>query len=197
MDKFIQLISVLQYLALIVSAAWIYRLYLIRREGEPGGELEINVDFVGKQNAKWLIEVSAILTNKSFVRHKYENFQVVVRFLKPEDIIEDRIPDHNKKPTNYQINCPRTIDERIDGKKRYFSNAEYINPRLSFRHSYITFVPEEATFIWVQCKLQFYTKPHWLAWKNNKEKKNAQKLFKVPREESGKDVMSIENTSPE
>jgi hypothetical protein len=191
-----QIISNTTLLLAAVSAMWIIWLFLTKRQGEPGGELQIHVDFVGQQNDNWLIEVSAILTNRSLVRHRYGAFRLKVRYLLPDDIIKDGV-----KKLNYQLYFPRTIDEganRINKKPRFFANAEYIDPGLSFRHSYITFVPAKATFVWVQCELLF---PSWyqlLRWRKLQDKlknkevllpedkqklrlKNAQKLFKVPK----------------
>jgi hypothetical protein len=150
---------------------------LIRREGEPGAEIEINVDFVGWQKDKWLIEVSTVLTNRSFVRHEYRDFQLKVRYLLPDDEVSD-----GDEKIYFQLNFSRTIDERIGGQCRFFANAAYIDPRLSFRHSYITFIPAEANFIWVQCRLLFPTKRRWLGWKKKLEVKNTQRLFKVAEE---------------
>jgi hypothetical protein len=181
-----QVLSITPLLFAIISAVWFYWLFISRREAEPGAELQINVDFVGQQKAKWLIEVSAILTNRSLVRHRYLDFRVNIRYLLPADEIVDgkiEVVDDKIKDLHYQTNFPHTIDERIPkGEKRYFANAEYIDPKLSFRHSYITFVPAEATFILVQCNLQFPTRRRWLRWKKDYERKNAQRLFKVPKE---------------
>lgn len=172
-----QILSITPLLFAIVSAMWIYWHFLIKREGEPGAEIEINVDFVGQQKDKWLIEVSAILTNRSYVRHNYHDFQLKVRYLLPNDEVAD-----GGDKINFQLNFTRTIDERIAGKCRFFANAAYIDPRLSFRHSYITFIPAEATFIWLQCKLLFPTKRRRLGWKKQLAMKNTQRLFKVPKE---------------
>jgi hypothetical protein len=190
-----QIISNTTLLIAAVSAMWIIWLFLTRRQGEPGGELQINVEFVGQQNDNSLIEVSAILTNRSLVRHRYGGFRLKVRYLLPDDKIED-----GEDKLNYQLYCPRTIDKRINKTHRFFANAEYIDPGSSFRHSYITFVPAKATFVWVQCELLF---PSWyqlLKWRKLQDKlkkkenlkpedkkklrlKNAQKLFKVPKED--------------
>jgi hypothetical protein len=70
---------------------------------------------------------------------------------------------------------PHTIDSRIDGRRREFANAEFIDPRLTFRHSYVTFVPENATFLLVQCSLDFP-----MPWRRRAAKKNTQKLLRVP-----------------
>lgn len=173
-----QLISMTPLLVALVSAMWVLWHFLIRREGEPGAEIEIKVDFVGKQKEKWLIEVSAILTNRSYVRHEYKDFQLRVRYLLPDD----EVIDGDEKKVNLQIHFPRTIDDRVNRKCRFFANAAYIDPRLSFRHSYITFIPADATFIWVQCKLLFPAKRHHLGWTKKLEPKNTQRLFKVPAE---------------
>lgn len=172
-----QILSLTPVLFAIVSATWIYWHFLIRREGEPGTEIEINVDFVGQQKDKCLIEVSAILTNRSLVRHNYHDFQLKVRYLLPHDEVID-----GGEKINFQLNFTRTIDERLGGRCRFFANATYIDPRLSFRHSYITSIPAEATFIWVQCKLLFPTKRHRIGWKRQQSMKNTQRLLKVPKE---------------
>src|SRR5438128_741347 len=119
-----QIISNTTLLIATVSAVWIIWLFLTRRQGEPGGELQINVDFVGQQDDKWLIEVSAILTNRSSVRHRYRDFRLKVRYFLPTDKIED-----GEDWLNYQLSCPRTIDDRdkhISKKHRFFANAAYI-----------------------------------------------------------------------
>jgi len=103
---------------------------------------------------------------------------VTVRYLLPTDQISD-----GSEKINYQLSCVRTIDDRIGGIKRYFANAMYIDPRLTFRHSYITFLPTDATFVWVQCSLQFPGRRRWFALKQVTETKNTQRLFSVPPRE--------------
>jgi hypothetical protein len=159
----------------LVSAGWVLWLFLLRREAEPGAELDLDVEFVGKQDGKWLIEVVANITNRASVRHWYRQFRVVVRYLLPEEEIID-----GEERLNYQVVCKRSIDDRINGYPRYFSNASYIDPRLTFRHSYVTFIPAEATFLWVQLKLKFPRRDVWKPWKRVEELKNSQRLFKVP-----------------
>ncbi len=158
-----------------MSGVWIAWQFLIKRKGDPGAELQVELEFVGKQDGKWLVEIIALVTNRGFVRHWYQDFRVAVRYLLPNDQITD-----GDARINYQLCCTRTIDERIDGKRRYFANAMYIDPRLTFRHSYVTFVPSEATIVWVQCSFQFPGRRAWFAWTKQMETKNVQRLFKVP-----------------
>jgi hypothetical protein len=158
----------------IVAAAWLLVQFFLRREADPGAEIQLDVNFAGKQDGQWLIEVVVTLTNRGLVRHRYRNFRVVVRYLASGDPIRDG----DKQPLEYQLFVPHSIDSRIDRNHRLFSNAEFIDPRLTFRHSYITFVPEHATFLLVQCSLDFP-----VPWKKKDKRKNTQKFVRVPLSE--------------
>jgi hypothetical protein len=168
----------------MVAAMWVFWQFLIRRASEPGAELDVDLTFVGQQDEKWLIEVVAILKNQSQVRHWYHDFRLVVRYLLPQDAIVDADPNTNPKVSrklNYQLYCTRTIDERIGGAQRHFADVDYIDPNLTFRHSYVTFVPADATFVWVQCSLQFPGKRHWYELRRVIAKKSVQRIFGTPR----------------
>ena len=180
---------IVNVVALIVGAVWVYRKYIAQREREPATDIDIDVRFVGIQDGKWIIEITSVLENKSLVRHSYENFRVSVRYLLPEDEVLDG-PDRIK----YQLTFPSTIDARIDGKKRFFANVNYINPRQKFNHRYITYVPSNATFVWVQCQFFFSIKPGTM-------KVDSQRIFRVPEAEESifKPVQSdsVQAGSPE
>jgi hypothetical protein len=72
-------------LVAVLTAAWVLWLFIIHREAEPGAELDFNVDFVRRQDQKWLIEIEAKMTNRSQVRNWYRDFRIVVRYFLPED----------------------------------------------------------------------------------------------------------------
>jgi hypothetical protein len=163
--------SYIQAVALIVAGGWAYRKFIYQRANEPATDIDIDLRFVGIQDDKWIIEITSILKNQSLVQHEYKDFQVTVRYLLPEDIVEDGDVD-----ILFQLKCPRTIDKRIDGKKRLFGNVDYINPRQEFKHRYITYVPRNTTFVWVQCKFLFILR--------KKVKMNSQRIFRVPASEN-------------
>lgn len=159
----------LVWISSVVVATWVLVQFFLRREAEPGAELQLDVYFVGRQHSQRLIEVVATLSNRGFVRHRYSDFRVNVRYLMAEDPIVD-----GGRELAHQLVAPHTIDSRINGTKRYFANAAYIDPRLTFRHSYVTFVPAEATFLLVQCSLEFPT------FFGKPARKNIQRLVRVP-----------------
>ena len=156
----------LKVFAIIVAGIWAYRKFIYQREKEPAADIDIDVRFVGIQDHKWIIEVTSFVGNKSLVRLSYKNFQVTIRYLMLGDTIKD-----GSESINYQLNCSKTIDERIEGQKRLFANVDYINPKQEFKHRYVTFVPIETSFIWVQCKFIFG---------KNETRMNSQKIFHVP-----------------
>jgi hypothetical protein len=159
--------SVVKVVAIIAGGIWAYWKFFRQRANEPATGTDIELSFVGKQDDKWIVEITSLLKNESLVRLKYENFQVTLRYFLPEDVIED-----GGEKVLYQLSCPRHIDERIGKKKRFFGNVQYINPKQEFRHRYVTFVPASATFLWVQCKFIFTL--------NGSEKVNSQRIFRVP-----------------
>lgn len=162
--------------AIIVGAGWAYWKFIYQRQREPATDIDIDVRFVGVQKEKWIIEVTCILDNKSLVRHTYRDFQLIVRYLEHTDEIVD-----GPAKINYQLRAAKTIDDRIDQAKRFFAgvdlseaNQNYINPRQQFRHRYVTWIPSDASFVWVQCKFDFSVDTH------RKQRTNSQRVFRVP-----------------
>lgn len=140
----------IQVLALVTAGVWAYWRFVHQRSHEPATDIEVDVTFVGIQGPWWVVEVTAILENKSLVRHNYGDFRMNLRFLTADDTLKDAGPG-----LNFQLQFPHSIDERICGQRRFFPRAEYINPRQQFRHRYVSFIPAEATFVRVHSKFEF------------------------------------------
>jgi hypothetical protein len=134
--------SYIQAFAIITAGAWAYWRFIYQRANEPATDTDIDLKFVGIQDDKWVIEITSFLKNQSLVRLQYNDFQVSIRYLLPEDKVED-----GDKKILYQLNFPTCIDERIKWEKRLFGNVEYINPKQEFKHRYITYIPINATFV--------------------------------------------------
>lgn len=166
--------SYIQAFAIIAAGGWAYRKFIYQRANEPATDIDIDLKFVGTQDNQWIIEVTSFLKNQSLVRHEYKDFQVSVRYLVPED----KVKDSDKKILKYQLDFPQSIDDRLPkGEKRFFENVAYINPKQEFKHRYITSIPINATFVWVQCKFLFIM--------GKKVKMNSQRIFRVPASEEG------------
>jgi hypothetical protein len=91
------------------------------------------------------------------------------------------------------LKFPRTTDERLPKKgeereKRFFANAEYLNPNQAFKHRYITSIPIDATLLWVQCKFALMRKSWFRKPEEDTTKHirvNSQRIFRVPAKDSG------------
>lgn len=160
--------SLVQSVGLLLAAGWAYWKFILQREAEPATDIDVDLAFVGIQKKHWIIQVTATLANKSQVRLEYKDFQVVVRYLLADEPIED-----GDEKVGYQLRAELTIDQRISGRERFFSNSVFINPKQEFRHRYVTFLPDNATFAWVQCK-------YFHSLGGQTYKTNTQRIFRVP-----------------
>jgi hypothetical protein len=163
--------SYVQAAALVTGGIWAYLRFFAQRENEPATDLDIDLIFVGIQDEKWIVEVTVFLKNQSLVQLTYDHFRISLRYLERGDKVQD-----GGERINYQLWFEKSIDERLppDTEGRYFSNTAYINPKQEFKHRYITSVPMNATFVWVQCKFDL----------PNKVKVNSQRIFRVPEVET-------------
>jgi hypothetical protein len=167
-----------QALAVVTAGGWAYWKFIYQRQKDPASDIDLDLRFVGIQDQKWIIEVTAFLENKSLVQHRYENFTVSIRYLLTADSIED-----GDEKILYQLKCPRTINDRIGGNQCRFGNVDFLNPRQVFKHRYITFVPASASFVWVQCRFFFRIG-------SRVEKINSQKIFRVPSSDNAPQTLS-------
>jgi hypothetical protein len=77
--------------ALIIGGIWAYRNFFQFREGEPKIDLSIEVDFIRKHGARWIVEVEALLENKSKVRHEFRDFAFKVCYALQSDELNNEI----------------------------------------------------------------------------------------------------------
>lgn len=169
-----------QAFALLSAGAWAYWRFFHQQSHQPATDIDIEITVVGTQGGFRILEVTAVLENKSLVRHKYEDFQMKMRYILGSDPIKD-----GSLEINYQLVFPHKIDARIGGAERLFGNVGWINPRQQFRHRYETFVPLEATMVRVHCRFAFHQKDLRLRRKPSKDDRvfvDAQKVLWISGE---------------
>jgi hypothetical protein len=151
--------DIVSALAIVLGGIWAYWKFSVQREREPRAEFDLTAEFIGKQDGKWLIAVSARLTNKGKVRHPMSEASLAVRYL----VASDPVGESQDAAHFRQLAFPHTI-----GRRKIWKDS-YIDPGLEFRNSYITWVPAEATYILLLCKFRY-----------NNEEWPAQRLLKAP-----------------
>jgi hypothetical protein len=151
--------SLVTSMALVVGGAWAYTKFRYRREKDPRAECDVELNFVGLQDGRVLVEVSAYVENKGSVRHPVQDFTITLRYLLDSDPVVD-----GSEQVKFQPNFPHAI-------KRELWKETYIDPGLRYRNSYIAALPADATFVLVFGRFYY-----------GNEKFTVQRLFKVPKE---------------
>ena len=147
-------------IAILLGGAWAYWKFSVQREREPRAEFDLTAEFIGVQDGKWLLEVSARLANKGKVRHPMKDATLNIRYvLSADEVTESADPRHFR-----QLAFPHDI-----GRRKVWKDS-FIDPGLEFRNSYVTWVPEDATYVLLLCHFRY-----------NNEQWPAQRLLRVPR----------------
>jgi hypothetical protein len=60
--------SFVKVATIAIGAVWAYWKFVRQRANEPATDMDIDVRFVGKQDSKWIVEITVMLENKSQVR---------------------------------------------------------------------------------------------------------------------------------
>jgi hypothetical protein len=156
----VQMISaILSPMAIVIAGLWAFWRFIIQKEREPRAEFDLTAEFLGLQNGKWVVEISAHLANRGKVRHMMKDATLNVRYLKATDpVVESQVDGHFG-----QVEFPHSI-----GRRKIWQDS-FIDPGLAFRNSYLTWVPADATYILLLCKFE-YERGKW----------PAQRVLKVP-----------------
>ncbi|NKN12293.1 hypothetical protein [Rhizobium laguerreae] len=151
--------SVVTSIAVIVGGFWAYQKFRYRREREPRAEFDLDVFFAGSQDGRVLIEVNAYVENKGSVRHPVSNLSITIRHLLDSDTIVD-----GTEKIKGQVVTPHGVTHML-------WEETYIDPGIRHRNSFITSVPEEATFVLVLGSFSY-----------GLEEFRMQRLFTVPKQ---------------
>lgn len=114
-------------LAIIIGGLWGYWKFVLQKEREPRAEFDLTAEFLGRQDGKWLLEVSARLINKGKVRQFLRDATLNVRYLKAADAVKESDRDGLFR----QVAFPHDI-----GRRQVWWDT-YIDPGLEFRNSYL------------------------------------------------------------
>jgi hypothetical protein len=155
--------AIVSSLTVIIGGSWAYWKFVIQKEREPRAEFDLSAEFIGHQNGKWVIEVSALLTNKGKVRHLIREPTINIRYITAADSVVE-----SDDPALFgQVTFPHSIG------RRKASWEGFLDPGLEFRNSYVAYVPMDATFVLLLCKFE-YGRGKW----------PTQRVLKVPNAES-------------
>lgn len=134
-------------LAVIVGGLLAYRLASRRKDAKGSERADIqssaDVSFLGRQDGFWIVELKAVLTNKSRVQRKVEKFWFNLNAIHADDPIEV------SKKWDGQVDFGNEVAKGSFVPKGYAYCV--IGPSITATYSYVARVPEWATFLILHC----------------------------------------------
>jgi hypothetical protein len=142
-NLFSAIASMATTISLVVGGIWVYRRYIREEEKYPHIQSSANMEFVGKQDDFWIVELIGTLENKGKVQHKISQFNFDLNAINDDDRIEV------SKEWGGQVSFPHKIldDSFLPHKLDFF----FIDPGVKAKYSYIVRVPKNATFLIFHC----------------------------------------------
>lgn len=135
-------------LAVLVGGGWALWKFVIQRESHAKIEFDLELNVLGGQAGKLIVEVVAKVTNKGLVRHWLEDFCFDLLYL-----------PHNAAVVlgDQRINKQVLFQPVI--KKRYWIPpdwlATFIDPGVCQRYTYVAAAPADARFLLVFAKFKY------------------------------------------
>jgi hypothetical protein len=160
--------SIATIAALFFGGIWTWRRFFKFREGEPKIAVNLEVNFVRKQTAKWVITLDALLENKSKVRYEFKNFTFDISYTLAEDELENRkIKDEAGKDICLSAKFPHVaangswLDDAEDPEDRLDYGA--LEPGENDRWTFVACIPENATMVRAYSELLYDANRGWLS----------------------------------
>jgi hypothetical protein len=132
--------SLATFAAVVIGGIWAYVKVVSRREHAPRVDFTVDVEFVGQQRDRWLIDVRAFVNNEGLVRHSFREFSFDLRCLYEDDHLVD-----DDETIGGQTLVPHVL-KRGSWLPSHWDES-FIEPGLRTRYSYVTTVPEHSSFV--------------------------------------------------
>jgi len=143
--------SLATVLALAVGGYWTYNRFIKQRENFAFIEFTVDLNFVGKQDGKWIVELIAYLENKGKVQHQFSDLSFDLALLLRGDPI--------KSSAKYggQALFPH------EGSRCAWlpPGMFFIEPGVKAKYSYVAQIPEDATYVMLHGRFTYKDQPAW------------------------------------
>ncbi len=83
-DLFTAIKDALLAIGVLVGGGWALWRFVLEREGKPKIQFDLDLNILGKQGNKFLVEVIAIVENKGRVRHWLKDFRFDLHYFPRE-----------------------------------------------------------------------------------------------------------------
>lgn len=138
----------LEIIAIILGGLWVLWIFFLERTLYAKIEFDVDLNLVGKQGDKLLVELTAYLTNKGKVRQKIREFEFTLLYL-----------DENSSlslGSEEEINQQVKFDKLRKGHwKPSTWNYTFIDAGVRQRYTYITTAPSNAIFLLLYSRFKY------------------------------------------
>ena len=131
--------SVATVASFIVGGIWVYSRYIHQQERYPNIEFSADVQFIGKQDDYWIVELIATVENKGKAQHRMEEF------LFDLNAIEKNGEVQTSEKWGNQVDFPVSVAQGSFLPKQY--KFFFIDPGVKAKYSYLSRVPTSASFV--------------------------------------------------
>jgi hypothetical protein len=158
--------SVATVVALAVGGYWTYARFIRQRDDYAFIEFTLDMNFIGQQDGKWIVELIAYLENKGKVQHTFSDLSFDLEALYQGDRVEPN------ETYGGQAFFPHQL-----AKRRWIPPGKYfIESGLRAKYSYVAEVPLEATFLMLH---------GGFTYENQRASHTAERTMAVPSAASG------------
>jgi hypothetical protein len=168
--------SLATFAAVVIGGIWAYVKVVRRREHAPRVDFTVDVGFVGRQQQRWLIEVRALINNEGLVRHTCRELSFDLRCLFEADALID-----GDATIGGQTLVPHVVAHASWLPDDW--DETFIEPGLRTRYSYVTSLPDHASFVLLH---------GFLAYGDGRVVHTAECLLKVPAAEPERPRLPVE-----
>ena len=152
--------------SIIIAGIWAYRKFILQQEKYPNIIFNTDINFIGKQNNEWLIEVVANIENKGKAQHKMKNFNFDINalFASDELVLLDK--------WGGQVNFPNQIinGSFLPSNMGFF----FVDPGTTAKYSFIAKIPSSATFVILHSYFDYYDERKYIH--------SSERTVKVPKD---------------
>lgn len=131
--------SVATVVSFIVGGIWVYSKYIRQQERYPNIEFSADVQFIGKQDDYWIVELIATVENKGKAQHRMEEFLFDLNALPKSAKVQ------TSEKWGNQVDFPVSVAQGSFLPKQY--KFFFIDPGVKAKYSYLSRVPTSASFV--------------------------------------------------
>ena len=130
--------NILMSLSILIGALWVLYRFVLNQERYPNINFTTDIEIIGSQDGKWIVELIATLENKGKAQHKMNQFGFDLNAIFEKDKVE------RGERWNDQINFPNKIahGSYLPAHRGYF----FVDPGTTAKFSHVTTIPINATY---------------------------------------------------